>query len=165
MDPIQRSIERCRSRGVLVDANILLLYFIGKYDRQRIPNFKRTRKFAIEDYDVLTHLLSRFRSIVTTPAVLSEVNSLSGQMGEPAKREYFEEFARCITTLDERHVSSATVAKNELFAKLGLTDCGIMHLAKEGYLVLTDDLDLYVFLNLAGIDVLNFDYIRSSAWD
>ncbi|MHC4179441.1 MAG: PIN domain-containing protein, partial [Planctomycetota bacterium] len=156
--------ERHSSSGVLVDTNILLLYFVGSFNREQIPRFKRTNQFAVDDYDLLVRLLSRFARVVTTPNILSEVNSLSGQMGEPAKTEYFQEFARGIATLDEQYVASAAASQRSEFPKLGLTDSGILHLAGGKYLVLTDDFKLCQFLERAGVDVLNFNHIRLIAW-
>ena len=153
-DHILGLIERHGSGGVLVDANILLLYFVGSYNREHVPRFKRTGQFTVNDYDLLVRVLSRFARVVTTPNILSEVNSLSAQMGEPAKTEYFEEFARGI----------ATASQLSEFPKLGLTDSGILHLAEDQYLVLTDDLRLCQFLEKAGVDVLNFNHIRLIAW-
>ena len=159
-DHVRHLLERYRSQGVLVDTNILLLYFVGNFSRQQIPRFKRTLQFTEDDYDRLTGLLTPFDKIVTTPHILSEVNSLSGQLGEPARTRFFEEFARGITTLDEQYVASAEAAQLDKFPKLGLTDSGIMHLAAKPYLVLTDDFKLYQFLEQAGIDVLNFSHLR-----
>jgi len=162
--PTLQLLDRYRSRGVLVDTNILLLYFVGCFDQERIARFKRTLMFTVEDYELLRRLLHRFDRIVTTPSVLSEVNSLSGQMGQPAKTAYFEQFARGIDTLDEQYVASATVCQTEPFPKLGLTDSGIIYLARNNYLVLTDDLALSGILEKTGIDVLNFNHIRVLAW-
>ncbi len=164
-DLILGLIERHRSRGVLVDTNILLLYFVGSFSRELIPRFKRTCEFTVDEYDFLNQLLARFARVVTTPNILAEVNSLSGQMGEPAKTEYFEEFARGIATLDERYVPSATASQLSEFPKLGLTDSGILHLAGGKYLVLTTDLELCHFLEKAAVDVLNFNHIRYMAWN
>jgi hypothetical protein len=163
-DPILGLIERYHSGGVLVDTNILLLYCVGSYSREQISRFKRTVQFTVEDYDLLVRLLSRFARVVTTPNILSEVNSLSGQMGEPAKTQYFEEFARGIALLDEQYVASATASRLSAFPKLGLTDSGILHLAGGKYLVLSDDFRLCQFLEKAGVDVLNFNHIRWIAW-
>lgn len=163
-DPILGLIQRHRTGGVLVDTNILLLYFVGSHNREQIPRFKRTVQFTVDDYDLLVRLLSRFTRVVTTPHILSEVNSLSGQMGEPTKTEYFGEFARGIATLDEQYVASATASQLSEFPKLGLTDSGILHLAGGKYLVLTDDFKLCQFLEKAGVDVLNFNHIRLIAW-
>jgi rRNA-processing protein FCF1 len=157
-------IQRYRSRGVLVDTNILLLHFVGRFNRELIPRFKRTAQFTVDDYQLLSRLLGRFDKIVTTPHVLSEVNSLSGQLGDPARTEYFGCFARDIATLDEQYVQSAAAAATNQFSRLGLTDSGIMLLAKGTYLVLTDDLKLTNYLERADIDVINFNHVRLAHW-
>ncbi len=158
-------IGRHRHQGVLIDTNILLLLFVGSFDRDRVPRFKRTKQFTPEDYDLLTRVVEPFKRIVTTPNILSEVNSLSGQLGEPARTEYFRIFARRIRTLDEHYVASKDVSRIEQFPKLGLTDSGMLHLAGEEYLVLTDDFELEGFLSKAGIHVVNFNHIRSLSPD
>jgi hypothetical protein len=158
-------IQRHRSRGVLVDTNILLLYFVGTYDRDLIARFKRTRdRFIGKDYDLLSKFLGGFKHIVTTPHILAEVNSLSAQMGDPGKTDYFATFAKNLAALSEHYVVSATAAKMEAFPKLGLTDSGIMHLAATPFLVLTDDFRLYGFLERSGVDVVNFNHLRLQAW-
>ena len=72
--------QRYRSRGVLVDTNILLLFFVGSFERTLITRFKRTNQYRAEDYDLLCHFLSHFDRMATTPHVLSEVNSLSHRL-------------------------------------------------------------------------------------
>lgn len=156
-----RLMLQYRSRGVLVDTNILLLFFVGSFDRLLIAKFKRTgNRFSIDDFDLLNNLLARFDRVVTTPNILSEVNGLSNQIGEPTRTRYFSEFARKIPLLDEQYVASAQAAQVEAFSKLGLTDSGILHVVRGHYLVLTDDLTLYGFLEKAGIDALNFNHLR-----
>lgn len=159
--PLTELITRYRSAGVLVDTNILLLYFVGGYDTQRISRFKRTAQFNTEDYHLLLKLLSFFETIVTTPNVLSEVNNLSGKL---AGRAYMEKFGDCIQTLDEHYMESARVARLEHFPQLGLTDSGIVHLAANRHLILTDDFRLAKILESRGADVLNFNHIRIFGW-
>ncbi|NQU24184.1 MAG: hypothetical protein HQ567_23125 [Candidatus Nealsonbacteria bacterium] len=159
-DPSIRLIQRFRSRGVLVDTNILLLHFVGTLDPELIPRFKRTNQFTVDDYHLLRRILDRFTCIVTTPNVLTEVSNLCGQLGEPRKTECFREFGKGIQTLDEKYVQSTTATQEETFPKLGLTDSGILHLAQGAYLVLTDDFTLYQLLENASIAVLNFNHLR-----
>ena len=163
-DPNVRLVERYCSRGVLVDTNILLLYFVGSYQPDLIPRFKRTDQFTVEDYYLLKSLLARFKSVFTVPNILTEVNSLSGQMPQPTKEQYFGQFAKQIELLDERYLASAAVSQVEEFPKLGLTDSVIMELARDKYLVLTDDSKLYRYLANDGIDVMSFNHIRDLSW-
>ena len=156
---MENVIQRYRSRGVLVDTNILLLFAVGSFDRRRIPSFKRTSQFTVEDYDLLVRVLDCFEKIVTTPCILAEVSNLSGAIKDPAKTELFQRFAQAIDVLDEQYVRSETAASHASFPRLGLTDAGIICLSREKYVVLTADLDLYISLQKEGIDAINFRHL------
>jgi hypothetical protein len=62
--------------------------------------------------------------------------------------------------LHEEYVVSADVARHDYFSRLGLTDSGILHLVKDKFLVLTDDLRLHGILEKSGIDAINFNHLR-----
>jgi hypothetical protein len=53
-------LEKYAGKGVLVDTNILLLLFVGSFDRTKISVFKRTSRFTPEDYDKLVVFLEFF---------------------------------------------------------------------------------------------------------
>jgi hypothetical protein len=160
-DHVLQLVDRYRSRGVLVDSNLLVLYFVGAYKRELVPRFKRTKQFMVQDYDLLLYFLSNFRQIVTTPNILTEVNFLLGQLGEPFNIHCRKEFGARIALLGEHYVPSADAAGLEQFPRLGLTDAGIACLAKGSHLVLTDDAKLAVFLDRTQIDVVNFNHLRA----
>ena len=164
MSEMDRLIQRYKQAGILVDTNILLLYFIGAYDQDLIPKFKRTRQFTVEDHAILISLLGLFDKIVTTPNILTEVSNLSGQLGEPKKSEYFKKFSSGISLLEEEYVASKDVADMQEFVRFGLTDTGIVHLTRGKYLVLTDDFRLSQYLQSAEVDVINFNHIRPAYW-
>ena len=66
-------IEKHRAKGVLVDIGELARpLLVGTVNRQRIPNFKRTGDFTIEDYDLLVRLIDWFGQLIATPHVLSQ---------------------------------------------------------------------------------------------
>ena len=164
MSETVNQFQRYRQAGIMVDTNILLLFFIGAFDQNLIPRFKRTRQFSVEDYATLISILDLFDRIATTPHILTEVSNLSGQLGEPARSEYFKKFSSDITLLEEENVASRDVAQTQEFVKFGLTDTGIIHLTKGKYLVLTDDFRLSQYLQSAGVDVVNFNHIRTTYW-
>ncbi len=164
MSEIANQFQRYRQAGILVDTNILLLFFIGAFDQNLIPRFKRTKTFSVEDYEALINFLRFFDKIATTPHILTEVSNLSGQLGEPVKSEYFKKFSSDITLLEEENVVSRDVAQMREFVRLGLTDTGIIRLTRGRYLVLTDDFRLSQYLQSAGVDVVNFNHIRTAYW-
>ncbi|MDJ0553170.1 MAG: PIN domain-containing protein [Microcoleaceae cyanobacterium MO_207.B10] len=163
-DYVRQLFAKYKQKGVIIDTNILLLWFVGSFNRERISKFKRTEQFLPEDYDLLDRILSYFSKKVVTPNILTEVNSLINQLGEPERSKCLEIFGKVITELDELYIESSTITQIEKFTKFGLTDSGIISLAKGKYLVLTDDLKLANYLGTIGIDTVNFNNIRTYGW-
>jgi hypothetical protein len=157
-------LQQYRSAGVLLDTNILLLFFVGSLDPEQIPRCKRTKIFAVEDYDTLSGLLTSFEQVVTTPNILTEVSNLSGQFSGQLKDDYFALFAQGIMLLEEHYIRSADIAGTHQFWRLGITDAGIFHLVRGKYLTITDDFALSQYLRTQGADVLNFNEIRPLNW-
>ncbi len=146
MNEVQSLLIKYKSRGIIIDTNILLLYLVGLVNRERIPRFKRTAQFIPEDYDLLLQLVDNFQKIITTPNILTEVSSLANQLGEPERSQCLDTFKWLISQVTEEYQESNIVAGQELFTRFGLTDCGIILLAKNKYIVLTDDLKLHLYL-------------------
>lgn len=161
---IRSLFSKYKQKGILIDTNILLLWFVGSTNRARISLFNRTEKFLPEDYDTLMEILSFFSKKVTTPNILTEVNSLVDKLAEPERSGCFSIFARDLTILDELYIESSIATQTEKFTKFGLTDCGIINVARDRYLVLTDDLKLANYLQKLGIDTVNFNNIRIDGW-
>ena len=164
MDYFTELLNRYQSKGVLIDTNLLLLYFVGLYDPEFVPKFKRTRTFAVEDFFTLLRFFELFNEVVTTPNILTEVNSLANQLPDNIEVAFYPEFAAQIATLQEHYIESAKLSSTPHFLKLGLTDSGILNLAQGEYLVVTDDFPLAGRLQKQGIDVINFNHIRTMNW-
>ncbi len=85
MNYFEEIIGSYRNKGILIDTNLLLLYFIGKYNKSLIQYFKRTQKYVIEDYELSTSVIKFFTRIITTPNILTEVSNLSGNLENKLK--------------------------------------------------------------------------------
>jgi hypothetical protein len=157
-------LNRHRQSGVAIDSNLLLLLWIGSFDRSLITRFKRTQKYTEADFDLLFNLLKRVRLIVTTPHILTEVTNLAGQLPEQMAEEFRSEIRNVVEQISERYFSFKIAAAEACFISLGLTDCTLTLLARRKILVLTDDLPLYAKLNSDGLAVINFTHIRSEAY-
>jgi hypothetical protein len=156
--------SRYRNRGILIDTNILLLYFVGTANRERISRFNRTEQFTPEDYDLLVKIIQYFQKLVTTPNIMTEVSNLMDKIGEPDRSKCFGFLNNLAPRLDEFYTETKAITAVPEFKRFGLTDCGILGLAKDSYLVLTDDLKLFVTLQTQSIDAINFNNIRVSGW-
>jgi hypothetical protein len=157
---LKQLFARYRSTGILLDTNLLLLYLIGLLDPDRIELFKRTEKFSYEDFQILLRIMRPFKIIRTLPHVLAEVNSLSGQLHSNILPSFREICKAQIELFEEASPASISASQRPEFRYLGLTDAAVIIESIGKLLVLTDDLPLYVALNKAGVDVLNFTAMR-----
>lgn len=165
IEHVRELLLRYRRLGIIIDTNILLLYFLGRFAPEQIERFKRTKdRFVSEDFTVLKLLLTGFDRIVTTPTILAEVSSFSNQLSEPLRTKYFENLRTELTLIHENYVESGVLARRSVFVKFGLTDASILLSAQGAYLVLTDDFSLTQYLQSQNVDVINFNNIRTLGW-
>jgi hypothetical protein len=155
-------LQKYQHGVALVDANLLLLYLVGKCDPRIIPRFPRTQKYTSEDFELLSKLLETFfRALVTTPNVLTEVSNLATKLSENERAAFFDQMRHSVATLDETYCPSRVAVEDRNYRTFGLTDATILNFRPD-VLVLTDDLPLYQLLSSRGRDVLNFTHIRAA---
>lgn len=150
-------------KGLLVDTNLLLLYLAGSYDQRLIGRFKRIAKYNATDFIRVSSMIGLAGALVSTPHILTEVSNLSMQMPERDYQAYFRWVARTGNAINERQIEAQRIFSNEHFPKLGITDSGILELAPNSYLVLTDDFPLANRLAHMNVDVINYNHVRFSA--
>jgi rRNA-processing protein FCF1 len=150
-----------RREGLLIDSNLLLLLFVGLRDRNRIQKFKRTAQFTISDFERLSAFIGRFKEVVTTPSILTEVSNLLGQLPDSLKYSFYQHFAHAMKTVHEQYTPSQELSNDRAFPKFGLTDTAILQAASERCLVLTDDFRLTQYLLSQNINVINFNQLRA----
>lgn len=165
---MERLVQRHLPKGVLVDTNLLLLFFVGLYDQNWIEKFKRTQRYTPDDFLLLRALIVRFSQIVVTPYILAELSNLSMQMPESVLGGYFECLARALARFKEEHVAKDALlspAWLKVLSRIGFTDLSLIEAAKKGnYLVLTDDFRAAEFLRAAECSVINLNHIRGFLW-
>jgi hypothetical protein len=162
MNDVSELIAKHRTNGVLVDTNLLVLLLVGRTNKRRIINFKRTQSYVVEDYEILEDFVAKFGKTIVTPHILTEASNLanlSGQESTEARRHLYE----YIGIAEERSASSRVLSSDPAFPRLGLTDAGVAALAT-ACLVLTDDLDLYSYLGSRAVDAVNLNHIRPGGW-
>lgn len=158
-------IGRYRTRGVLVDSNLLVGFVIGAMDRRLLKSCRALLKaFTPEDFDLLVDTLGAFDLIVTTPHVLTEVSNLGGKLDRQLHGRFREALSKLILSrLREETAEARLIVANPSFPAFGLTDTAIQVLAPGKYLVLTDELALAGILQRRGVDVLNFNHLRMAS--
>lgn len=167
---IASKIRKYRSSGVLVDTNLLLVYFAGLYDTvtgyRLVNTFKYTKGYyEAGDFDVLLAFLEQFDVRITTPHILAEVsNSIIGELTNPAKDLCLGLIQETIPVAFQEHYAPANdLLAEDQFRTYGVADMGILRSAVAGpYLVLTDDGRLSVYLNKLGVDTLSLPEVKYS---
>jgi len=61
MNDLSTLIDKHRANGLLIDTNLLVLCLVGRTNKRRIEDFKRTRSYTVQDYELLEDLISQFR--------------------------------------------------------------------------------------------------------
>lgn len=146
---------------MLIDTNLLILYFVGEFSPERIPKLRRTKKFVFRDYCLLKMFFDRFAVKVTTPNILTEISNLSGDIPGGLREDFFRSLRTSFALFDEQYLPSSTAAASTIFPRLGLTDAVIAEIANQRYLVLTDDFALANYLGSVNADVINFNHLLS----
>jgi hypothetical protein len=161
---IDQIITKYRGRGIIIDSNLLLLFIVGTKDPNRIATFKRTKQFEKDDFMLVKRFINCFKTVRTTPNILTEVSNLLNQLPEDLKADVYNVFSDCVKNFLEIYETSANLSKNDYFIKYGLTDASIISDSKNDYLVLTDDFRLSGYLSSLGITSINFNHLRPINW-
>jgi hypothetical protein len=154
-------IDKYKSKGLLIDANLALLYLVGGYDLRLVGDgkYKKLSKYCAEDYRLLFNLKNAFKKSVTTPHVLTEVSNLVNDLPEQTKSACLKKFYETFVEIDELTIPSMDAAQRPDFHFLGLTDSALA-LVSDQFLIVTDDLRLVKKMNESGLEALNFTHLR-----
>jgi len=137
-------IERYRSPGIIFDTSLLLLLLFGQLYPHRIDRFNRTKgHFVREDYARLVEVLPTPRKFVVTPQILTEVSNFLGQAYDEERAAVRNLIGTNVSLFDIQDIPLATLVGSPAFlkefCKFGYTDAVMIHLARQGYLVVTVD--------------------------
>jgi hypothetical protein len=117
-------LKQYRGKPVILDANVLLLYWCVSFDSGLVRTFKRLNSFFSEDIELLHRTLKLFPSIRTTPHVLTEVSNLANSLPEWRKEDWSRHFVRQVDVVEERWtLAKALIQTPAIF--LGLADAAL----------------------------------------
>ncbi len=151
-----------RYKQLILDTNLLLLFIVGSTSREYISKHKRLKAYTETDFDLLIKIMSYVQNVFVTPNTLTETSNLAGQIPEPARTKIFKVFCDYIPSADEHYCESRQAITRKEFIRLGLTDSVILHEMTDTFILLTDDLDLYLAAIKEGYQAQNFNHIRET---
>ena len=150
-------IEKYRSRGLLLDSNLLLLYLVGTVDPALVGSgqYNKLSSFRMQEIVILRQLTSVFSRVVTTAHILTEVSNLVNTMHDAGKQRVFKAFAETLEVMNEQIVLSYRIARRQEFQYLGLTDSVLAEMADK-FLIVSNDGRMVNLLRDTGIDALKW---------
>ena len=159
-------VRKYQSKGVLIDTNLLLLYLIGSVSLELISICKITASlgFTVQDYEVLCSLLTRFKKVVTTPHILTEVSNHSDKLKGDKFYVLCDRIRDFVNGAEEINVKSSVLCSKNEFPRFGLCDMAIGEIAPGNYLILTVDFELAGYLQKRKVDLINFNHVRQINW-
>lgn len=162
-----RLLFKYRSRGILLDSNLLVLLFIGRLNPDLVPEFKRTRNqgFTQSEFSLLDGIVQKHFRVITTPHILAETSNYICQLNNGARQSALQIIAEAVQVFKERRPESKKLVRLGGFLDFGLTDCAILDLPPGRYLVLSVDAALVIALQRRGVDAINFNHLRQLGWE
>ena len=151
-------LGRYRGRGVLLDANVLVVYVVGRAGRRLVNRLVATKNFDGRDAAFLSAIVASVGRLVTTPHVLTEVNGLLnvGGLGRLRYR-VLGAFAEVLKEVEEVYRPGRGATNDPAFRRLGLTDTAVLALGVEGPLVVSGDGGLCNELRSRGAEALHYN--------
>lgn len=156
-------LSRHRNKPLVLDTNLLCVLCTGEFDIKVLGRFNRTDGYNKIEYNALKSIVENSNKIITLPNILTELTNLINLSGK--LRDDFSSFLKTFFEKSiEIYLPSEKCFEDLHFKRLGLTDAGIIMLSKEGYLVMSVDLELCVAIERNGNDVINFNHVRTMLW-
>jgi hypothetical protein len=118
-------------RGLLIDANLLVLMIIGRVDDGHfIEGSDRLNAYCLEDYDNLWSFIKSYGEVWITPYIAAEVSNLIDLKGH-ARDDAFEIARLIFQEFKQVDTSIAKDCANRSFIEFGLTDASVIALSKD----------------------------------
>lgn len=158
---LKEMLMKYGSSGVLLDTNLFVLYLIGHYDRDYVPDFKRTCMYTSEQFDWLNDYVSKFSSVIITPHILAETWNLIEKLREDKLALFLQAVIPKILVTSEEHIDKDIIVQATGFDYIGVTDMSVIIAAQSrSCLVISDDLRAVSTFQQFGIDALNINHLR-----
>ncbi len=170
IEKIYQYAHKRNNEGIIIDTNVLLLFFIGRYNQDYIKEFKHTNTYSKEDYSLVEHIIKPFNKIIITPQIIAEISNHSLQ---GLNNERLHNYISLIVNLlldaskTEEHNFSFKEWENKdisILSKFGFIDMNMYEIAKKRAVpILTDDKKFYEFAKGKGeIPIIKLSVVKYS---
>lgn len=152
---------------LLVDANLLFLYLVGKYEPDFIYSVKSLSVYSREDFLKISNIINYYKNVVITPQILAELTNMSEKDIHSVKlKEYMKVLIDDMKNFSEVYIPMATMLTNQiLLTELGFSDLSLIEAGKnDGCDILTADFELSLKGRANGCNTINFASLQGKDW-
>lgn len=155
-------LEPYQGWPVVLDSNLLLLYWCSGFDPTLVRTFKRLNAFEPNDLYILAEALVAFGELQTTPHVLTEVSNLANSLPSWKKPAWSLHISDGIKLIPEFYEPASMIMADPESSEFGLTDAALTRLAVN-HVILTIDWRLASMLRARELAGINFKHLRMSS--
>ena len=157
--------HKCKRNGILLDTELLLVLTVGLLDPHRIPRFKKTQKYVIDDYQYLQRLASQFSPLYVSPQILAELSNHADMLGAYLVTQFYKNSFELLRSQFEVYVSKDDMLTELMLADFGFTDTSLYKLCVAKNCVLfTADRKLAGKMTSRGVAVVDYNVIKTKLW-
>lgn len=155
--------RKCINGGVILDANVLTTFLVGRYAGENvIADHKRARYhgYIDGDYTVLDWIVGRARKIITTRYILSQVSDFYPleNKGRKINSDGVVDSIANIMVEDCNNIEALSRRPNT--KKFGYADSSIIEIASKDYAIITIDGELLGYLNEIKATAVGMERLR-----
>lgn len=154
-------------KGLIIDTNLLLLYFVGCYSPNLIYTCKFTHEYTEDDFKKIKFLVEYFRNIYITPQILAEISNISKKERSCSWfQNYLDLLIKIIKGINEEHIKVKQLLNQPALLKIiGFTDLSLIQLAKKYKLaIITNDRPFYVEARKEQCQITYFTDLQGKEW-
>lgn len=153
-------------KGVVMDANMLVLCLIGIVDARKNTNYLKEFEFTYDDYVLFTRFIQAMKidKLIVTPHVLTEFFNLAeNRIGKWFFPKNFGEIKEFLKSFLENHCKKDELMEIPKFDAFGFADVSMYLTSKNnGYNAITSDTELLHFCRgNTGNIIISLDELRA----
>ena len=155
--------RKCIYSGVILDANVLTTFLVGKHaGKEAIADHKRAKYhgYIDGDYDVLDWIVGKARKIITTRYILSQVSDFYPLEDKGRKVNSDAVIDNINNIMIEDCSSIEMLSRRPDTKKFGYADSSIIEIARRDYAIVTIDGALLGYLNEMKATAVGMERLR-----
>lgn len=147
----------------ILDANMLIVYSIGKKHPEMLGNQRRVKEYMPEDFDLLMQLVEGVDQIVLTPNAVTECSDLlkDSNFENDAKDALKDLIQSPSCIVAEEYVPSSDAVASSQYKFLGVADCAMLELVDSETFLISADGTLSREAAKKNPRSINFNHYRS----